>query len=73
MPKPAERIGRSNAGQRLNNRILECFSCASAHPPQNGFQFGKGPSIGEKSGEYEGLNRSWQPFASMACLTRDPR
>jgi hypothetical protein len=32
--------------------------------------FEKASSIGERSGEYPGKKRSWQPFASIACLTR---
>ena len=42
MAKPPERILSRDAGQRLDDRILKCFACASADSPQEGLQFGKG-------------------------------
>lgn len=41
MQKPSERFLSSDAGQRLNNRFLERFTCANAHAPQDSFQLGK--------------------------------
>lgn len=42
MPKPAERILRSNTGQRLDDRVLECLARARTDASQGGFQLGKG-------------------------------
>lgn len=50
MPKPAERIGSSNAGQRLDDRVLECLARARTNAPQDGFQLGKGALNGREIG-----------------------
>lgn len=42
MPKPVARILSGDPGQRLNDCLLECFTRASAHSSQDGFQLGKG-------------------------------
>jgi hypothetical protein len=42
MAKPAERILRSDAGQRLDDHVLQRLTCACPDPSQDGLQFGKG-------------------------------
>lgn len=62
MQKPSEGIVRSDAGQRLNDRLQERFMCASAHAPQDRFQPGKGSlnrgKIGRVGGEKQQLAAS---------------
>ena len=62
MAKPAERILMSNAGQHLDDCILKRLTCASANPPQNGFQFGKSAfnrrKVGGIGGQMEELASS---------------
>lgn len=52
MAKPAECILRSDAGQRLDDRVLQRLTCARPTRRKMAFNLEKAPSIGEKSGEY---------------------